>query len=186
MEDKMGIIKIIRDEDLGFTSKPLVNPKVRIAARGIIVNENQQIAIVHKRKKNEFKLPGGGVEGNETFEEAFIREAKEETGCEIEILEAVGTIHEEKSKDSFKQISYVFFARVTKDTNILALTEKEQNEGSEVLWVSYDEGLKLIYECYDKVKESSYESLYQTKFIVYRDRLILEYYDCSFTEYLEQ
>ena len=37
----------------------------------------------NKKKKNEYKLPGGGIDYGETPNEAFIREALEETGCKI-------------------------------------------------------------------------------------------------------
>lgn len=45
--------------------------------------------------------------------ETFVREIKEETGCRIEKIEKIGIIEEEKNKNSFKQISYVFKANVT-------------------------------------------------------------------------
>ena len=43
------------------------------------------------------ELPGGRVETNETFKEAVIREVKEETGNEIEILKFCGVSQELKN-----------------------------------------------------------------------------------------
>lgn len=53
---------------------------------------------------------------------------------------------------------------------------KEKTEGAKLLWVDDSQVLKLITECYDNLKESKYENLYHSKFIVLRDRYILEYY----------
>jgi len=173
----MNIISIIKDEDIGYDKfESNEKEKIRYASRGIVINKNNEIAIFNKTNKNEYKLPGGGIEGNEDPEEAFKREVLEETGCKIDIVDYLGTIEEYKSKDNFKQISHVFVGKVIEDTHQFGFTEKEKDEGARLLWTDIDNGLKLIIDCFDKIKESKYESIYHTKFIVYRDRKILEYY----------
>lgn len=64
------------------------NSRLRLGARGIAIREDGKIAIFNKSNKNEYKLPGGGLEGEgeEEPEEAFKREVVEEIGCEIEII----------------------------------------------------------------------------------------------------
>ena len=64
------------------------NSRLRLGARGIAIREDGKIAIFNKSNKNEYKLPGGGLEGEgeEETEEAFKREVLEEIGCEIEII----------------------------------------------------------------------------------------------------
>lgn len=173
----MNIIATVKDEDVGYgKSEIMQNPRVRHAARGIVINQNNEIAIFNKANKNEYKLPGGGIEGNEDIEEAFKREVLEETGCKIDIVDYLGTIEEHKSKDNFKQISHVFVGKVIEDTHQFGFTDKEKDEGARLLWTDIKHGLKLITDCFDTIKESKYESVYHTKFIVYRDRKILEYY----------
>ena len=166
----MNCIRVLVDEDFGLKSVEFNNPRVRKGARGIIINSDGKIAVFNKANKNEYKLPGGGIDEGENPEEAFKREALEETGCEIEIIE------EHKSLDNFKQTSYIFVAKVVNDTHKLNLTQKEKDEGAQLLWVDDTEALKLITDCYDKLKESKYENLYHSKFIALRDRYILEYY----------
>ena len=100
----------------------------------------------------------------------------EETGCEVEIIECLGTTEEYKTFDNFKQISYVFVGKVIKDTKQLNVTQKEKEEGAKLLWETPENGLKLITECFDNLIASKYESVYHTKFIALRDRNILEYY----------
>lgn len=172
----MNCIRVLVDEDFGLKSVEFNNPRIRKGARGIIINSDGKIAVFNKANKNEYKLPGGGIDDGENPEVAFKREALEETGCEIEIIKLLGTIEEHKSLDNFKQTSYVFVAKVVNDRHQLNLTQKEKDEGAQLLWVEDIEALKLITNCYDNLKASKYENLYHSKFIALRDRYILEYY----------
>lgn len=172
----MNCIRILKDEDFGLESVEFNNPRVRYGARGIIISEDGKIAIFNKSNKNEYKLPGGGIDAGELPKEAFKREALEETGCEIEIIDELGTIEEHKSLDNFKQTSYIFVAKVINNKHKLILTQKEKDEGAKLLWVNKEEALKLIIDCFENLKESKYENLYHSKFIVLRDKYILEYY----------
>ena len=88
----------------------------------------------------------------------------------------MGTTEEYKSLNNFKQISYVYIGKVLKDTKQLNVTEKEKNEGAKLLWETPKKALELITECFDKLVASKYASIYSTKFVVLRDRKILEYY----------
>ena len=172
----MKCIKIITDQDLNLETFSFNNPKIRKGARGIVINNDGKIAVFHKSNKNEYKLPGGGIELGESPKEAFKREILEETGCEVEIIKELGTIEEHKSKDNFQQVSYIFVSKVTKNTNQLYLTDKEKDEGAKLLWKNENEALQLITDCYEKLIPSKYEDVYHTKFIVTRDRMILQYY----------
>ena len=172
----MELICKITDEDIGEKIVNMENPKLRLGARGIVVREDGKIAIFNKSNKNEYKLPGGGLEGEEKPEDAFKREVLEETGCEVEILNTLGTTEEYKSLNNFKQISYVFVGKVINDTKQLNVTEKEKDEGAKLLWETPKKALELIIQSYDKLVASKYESVYSTKFIVVRDRKILEKY----------
>lgn len=56
------------------------------------------------------------------------------------------------------------------------MTQKEKDEGAKLLWVEPIEALELIQNCINDLKDSQYEDVYATKFVVLRDRRILEYY----------
>ena len=57
------------------------------AAIAIILNADQsQVLLVKRKDTSVWVLPGGGVEPEETPEEALIREAKEETGFQVRIV----------------------------------------------------------------------------------------------------
>lgn len=172
----MKCIKVLTDEDFGLNIKKFDNPRVRLGARGIVLNNKNEIAILNKKHKNEYKLVGGGIEENENPTLAFKREVLEESGCIIEIDDCLGTIREEKSQDNFIQTSYVYVAHVLEDTKELHLTAKEIEEGSQLLWLNIEDALKKIKDCENKLISSNYENVYHTKFIVRRDYIILEYY----------
>lgn len=172
----MNLVCKLTDKEIGENYSEIKNPKTRLGARGIVIRKDGNIAIFNKTNKNEYKLPGGGIENNETPEEAFKREVLEETGCIIEIIDKIGTTEEYKSKSNFKQVSYIFCGKVVEDTKKLHITKKEKDEGARLLWVTPKKALELITNCYDKLVESDYESVYSTKFVVLRDRKILEYY----------
>ena len=172
----MELICKITDEDIGEKNSIMENPKLRLGARGIVIREDGKIAVFNKSNKNEYKLPGGGLEGEEKPEEAFKREVLEETGCKVEITQILGTTEEHKSLNNFKQISYVFVGKVLKDTKQLNVTEKEDDEGAKLIWETPEKALKLITECFGKLVASKYSSIYSTKFVVLRDRKILEKY----------
>jgi ADP-ribose pyrophosphatase YjhB (NUDIX family) len=61
---------------------------------GVIVVSQRGLLLVRRDKdpgKGLWSIPGGGVEVGETQEIAAIREVREETGVEIELLELVST-----------------------------------------------------------------------------------------------
>ena len=172
----MNLICKITDNDIGEKDIGFENPKVRNAARGIVIREDGKIAIFNKSNKKEYKLPGGGMENDENPEEAFKREVLEETGCRVEIIKRLGIAEEHKSQINFKQVSNVFVGKVVEDTKQLNVTEKEKEEGAKLTWETPEKALELIRDCYENLVASNYESIYATKFIVLRDRKILEYY----------
>ncbi|MCZ7400180.1 MAG: NUDIX hydrolase [Candidatus Methanoperedens sp.] len=67
-----------------------VTPLLTVDA--LIIFEGKLVLIRRRNPpfKNHFALPGGFVEVGETVEAAVIREAKEETGLDIEIIKLLG------------------------------------------------------------------------------------------------
>lgn len=169
------IIKI-NDKDIGEEIYKINEPNIRKAVRTILFNKKGEIAILHKKNKNEYKLVGGGIEENENMEEALRREVNEEAGCEIKDIIEMGYVEELRTINNFKQISYVFISNVKIDKKQLSLTKQEQDEGAEICWLLPKIALKKIKECYNKLVQSQYSNLYNSKMVVKRDELILEYY----------
>jgi 8-oxo-dGTP pyrophosphatase MutT (NUDIX family) len=110
------------NEELYRNDKELLdfdNSKIilRNAGRAIILRENNILMVV-LGKTNEYKFPGGGVEENETIEEALKREVLEETGYNvIRVNEKIGAITEygiakEGKNNIFKMISEYYIVNI--------------------------------------------------------------------------
>lgn len=166
----------LTDLDFSLTPIALNNPKIRYASRGLVFNAEGKIALLNKVNKNEYKLPGGGFEENETNDQAFKREVKEEIGCELDFYNLIGCFEEERSQDNFIQFSNIYLAVAKHDRMNPTYSEKELEEGARVIWVSVQEALNLVENSMTKLKESKYEDLYNSRFIVKRDALIIRYY----------
>lgn len=83
----------------------------------IIVFENQGVVLVQRRNPPPgWALPGGFVDYGESVEQAAIREAKEETGLDVELVSLLG-VYSDPARDSrLHTLSTVFIAR-PKDPN---------------------------------------------------------------------
>ncbi|MCB9806392.1 NUDIX hydrolase [Candidatus Peribacteria bacterium] len=69
---------------------------LQYAARGIITDRDGKILLVKHGSRKPWTLPGGHVEANETFQEAMIREAREELDITVELIGMV-TIYKESN-----------------------------------------------------------------------------------------
>ncbi|ADL50070.1 NUDIX domain-containing protein [Clostridium cellulovorans] len=76
-----------------------------IGVRVFILDESERILLVkHSYESEEFwVIPGGGVEAGELTRDSGIREVKEETGLDVEIVRLLWTVEE----ISDKGMSYV-------------------------------------------------------------------------------
>lgn len=172
----MRLIAEITDEDIGEERVSMKDPFHRKAARGIVLDEEDNIAVFYKKNKNQYKLPGGGLDEGENFEEAFIREVREEVGCEVQIISCLGYTEEYKSKSNYIQTSYVYLGKVIKKLENLELTQMEIDEGGERLWMKPEEALEKMKQNYDHIVASEYTSVYSSKIVAKRDIKILEEY----------
>lgn len=163
----MKLIKELYPKDIGVDTIE-INPsyKIRKASRAIVVNEENNIAILSVRKDSYHKLPGGGLEGNEDIEEALRREVKEEVGTAIEIDKEIGCIIEYRDKINQLQISYCYRAKAVGNLGKVDFTEEEINNGFELKWYSIEEAIKIM--------EKDQPKGYVGKFINKRDLIFLK------------
>ncbi|GLV57257.1 hypothetical protein KDH_40930 [Dictyobacter sp. S3.2.2.5] len=64
-------------------------PKHIISAAAIVLNENNQILLI-KGPRRGWEIPGGQVEEGESIKDAVVREVKEETGIDVEVINFCG------------------------------------------------------------------------------------------------
>ncbi len=116
----------------------------REASRAIVIDEDNNIAILHVTNEKYYKLPGGGIENDEDKEFALKRECLEEIGCEIEIVDEIGSIVEHRKMFKLNQTSYCYLARIKGEKGSPQFTQEELDEGFEQLWVPYEQALALV------------------------------------------
>lgn len=114
---------------------------VRHSARCITM-KNEKIAMVHSLKYDYYKFPGGGIEINESLEEAMIRETREEVGLVVipETVEKFGYVHRiQKSthptEEYFVQDNFYFKCEVEEQLVDTELVQYEKEEGFTLEWV---------------------------------------------------
>jgi 8-oxo-dGTP diphosphatase len=164
----LRLIKRLTDSDILSGSPILIDSISRFSSRGVLIDNNLNVAMMYMSQLNLYKLPGGGIEEGEGKEEAFLREIREETGFEAKILHELGYIEEHKNKNNFLQCSYCFVARALKFNDDVMLSESEMKLGMEAKWMTLEKALELmnnsVHSCDD----------YSTKFMILRDKTILE------------
>jgi 8-oxo-dGTP diphosphatase len=123
--------------------------KRSIRAAGIVIKDNK-ILLMYRKKDNEeyWVFPGGGVENNETVEQAVLRELKEETTIDIKIEKLLYhhiLKNNDLSHDSdqyFYLCSYISGEPKLGDANEI----REQDENNKFIpqWVPIDQIPNLI------------------------------------------
>ena len=69
--------------------KVYIPPKHIVSAATIVLNDKREILLI-KGPLRGWEMPGGQVEEGESLKEAAIRETKEETGMDVEIIKFCG------------------------------------------------------------------------------------------------
>ncbi len=90
-------------------------------ATGITFNDKGQLLLVKRRDIPMWVLPGGGIESQETPQEAVVRESFEESGFTVKIIRKVAEYHYEKQK----KVNYFFECRIIGGSPTIGPESKE-------------------------------------------------------------
>ena len=105
----------------------------RTAVRGIIYDRDRLLMV--QTRLGDYKFPGGGVQENETHEEALKREIAEETGyTDVTICCCFGTVFEQnidwfEGDDYFQMRSYYYICRLNSDSRQEGKLEGYEQDG---------------------------------------------------------
>lgn len=134
--------------------------KIRVAARGIIV-ENNKILLTHELNTGVFMTPGGGLEDGETLEECCIRELMEEAGYKVKPANQFLKINEYCPEAMYE--SNYFICEILEECE-QSLTDIEIEHGAVPEWVDIKTALALFgeYEMYRRDIASLYLREYTT------------------------
>jgi len=138
----------------------------RTAARAIVLDDLNQVALLKVGNHNYYKLPGGGIEEGEDKIAALHREIAEELGCKAEIIDEVGEITQYLDQKKLVQTSYCYLAKQIGERTTPDFTEEEIADGFEIRWAKHiNEAITLV--------ENSQPDDYSGQSIVKRDLSLL-------------
>jgi 8-oxo-dGTP pyrophosphatase MutT (NUDIX family) len=110
---------------------------MRNRAAAIII-QNGTLLVIHRQKPglDYYILPGGGVELDESFQEACIREVKEETGLDVLHLQLVHRYHSKVGEEQY------FLTRIPPGELVLGGSEAKRQSPTNVYafeWVDAEQ-----------------------------------------------
>ncbi|MCD7808823.1 MAG: NUDIX hydrolase [Erysipelotrichaceae bacterium] len=96
--------------------------KFHITVKGVVIYQGEVLILKRVRPSTDglgyWEMPGGGLEYGETPHEALIRELKEETGLDIEIIKPVYTFT--AIRPHYQTVGIGFLAIPTNDKVVLS------------------------------------------------------------------
>ena len=104
-----------------------------VSVAGLVTNGSGEILLINSPRRG-WEYPGGMVEPGETFQEALIREIKEEAGVEVEIVGFIGLC-----KNVEKDVVNIDFSCKYVQGELTT-----SNESSEVRWVKRENALDMV------------------------------------------
>lgn len=156
---------------------------LRYTARAFCENEKGLFGFLHIvgedyfGKRDHLETIGGGIEENEDFQTALIREVKEEAGLEARDIKIVGSI-----LDSYNLIRRITFSTFfhclvdTREKEEMHRTSEEEILISEIVWL---DPLEALYRL-ENIAEHDVDKLVQR-----RDAAALRYYLENFTDLIK-
>lgn len=118
----------------------------RIAARGIILKDNQ-ILLMYTSRYNDYSLPGGGVDAGESISQGLIRELEEETGARnIQVEEGMGVYEEYRPSrtpgfDVLYMTSHIYKVTCDEVFDSPKFESYELKNGMKTVWIDIDEAI---------------------------------------------
>lgn len=119
-----------------------------------ITDDAGNILLVKNEKEHTtyWDLPGGAVEEGETFEQAAIREAKEETGYHV-VLTGLSSLREKFFVEADRHALIVtFFAKITHGE--MNYQGDPDQDIAEIRWVDADTALELMPVLFEELRLS--------------------------------
>lgn len=126
-----------------------------LAAGGVVVNDQNKIVVVYRKRQDDWTLPKGKLEVSETFEQAAVREIYEETGVLATPRFLIGhsqyRLKEGKQKGRLKVV-YFFLMDLIDQYNTQLAKDVQRRE-----WYSFDEAWDILSHDKDrKILEAAF------------------------------
>jgi 8-oxo-dGTP diphosphatase len=120
--------------------------KVQKAGCILLNLENKTIALVYRKKQNDYSFPKGHLEDGESLVECAIRETAEETKFDCEILEEEPVYIETYITPSGEDVEMYYFI-----SKYIGSSNNNSDDTHPTLWIPYED----VYETlsYDSLKK---------------------------------
>lgn len=122
----------------------MILPTHIVASGGVITNNKDEVLLVKNPRKG-WEYPGGIIEPGETLPQGLIREIKEETGVDVEIINVVGIYSNTKKKKGYNGVEEVpMIVTIDFVCKYISGDLRTSEESIEVKWFSKEEALKVV------------------------------------------
>lgn len=170
----MKVIATFKQEDV-FPEKS-IDPNVvyeeRLTGKVIALDPKGRVVVVGNNENEIFQLPGGGIDDREEIRNGSIRECKEETGYDVEIIGEVGVVTDFRPRDGKKCVSYCFVAQTIGQESDVTHTEDEKSIGMFVRTIPVDQLLIKFEEQVRRLRAGQI-NFYNTGYNILRDYVFL-------------
>ncbi|MDO5131617.1 MAG: NUDIX domain-containing protein [Eubacteriales bacterium] len=139
LQEKM---RTVRTDFYYRKDAPAAN-SIRPAAAVAILNSKRELLMLHRRDNKKWTMPGGTLEFGESMTECALREVKEESGLNVEIIDIIGTYTDPNIRIAYSD------GEVRQEFTIMYYGEalnydvSLDDESSQFQWVPLDDLAKL-------------------------------------------
>ncbi len=114
-----------------------------IEAAGGVVQQDGLIAVVHRPRYDDWSLPKGKLDKNESSERAALREVQEETGLSCQLIEELDPVSYTDNRGRPKNVRYWRM-------KVLSGEFEVNDEVDELRWLSKADALELLSYEHDR------------------------------------
>ena len=114
-----------------------------IEAAGGVVEQDGLIAVVHRPRYDDWSLPKGKLDKNESAERAALREVQEETGLSCQLIEELDPVSYSDNRGRPKNVRYWRM-------KVLSGEFEVNDEVDELRWLAQADALELLSYEHDR------------------------------------
>ena len=129
---------------------PALPQTVRPSVRAVVIRQGR-VCMVHSRKYDYYKFPGGGMEPGEDQRQTLLRETAEEAGLAVcpDTVQEYGQVRRVRRNDEggpFVQENYYYLCEAQTESIPQQLDDYEADEGFTPEWIEPEAAIRVNRE----------------------------------------